>query len=66
MCTSAVLLASLDRITHETTLMLLTLNHDAAQTSDRREAKRRVLELQDKAQELLDWLSEVRLEAPRN
>ena len=31
---------------------------------DRREATRRVTELRSKAQEMLDWLSEVRLEDP--
>jgi hypothetical protein len=35
-------------------------------TTDRREAKRRVLEIRARAQELFDWLAEVGLEETRN
>ena len=68
MTRTAALLASLEAIAYETTVMLAAL--DAAESlpspSDRREAKRRVLEIRGRAQELFDWLSEARLEEPRN
>ena len=68
MTTSAALLSSLEAITHETTQMLSVLDDDAAKLSanDRREAKRRVIEIRTKAQELFEWISEARLEEPRN
>jgi hypothetical protein len=44
MTPTAVLLASLDTIAAETTTMLSALD-DAGMTTDRREAKRRVLEI---------------------
>ncbi len=63
MSATADLLASLDVIAHETSLMLNALDvADVRRQEDRREAKRRVLEIRAKAQELFDWLSEVRLE----
>lgn len=65
MTATAALLASLESITYETVQMLAVLD-DEAPSSDRREAKRRVLEIRAKAQELFDWLSEARLEEPRN
>jgi len=65
MFATAALLASLDTITHETTSMLTVLD-DAEMTTDRREAKRRVLELRGLAQELFDWLAVAGLEEPRN
>lgn len=65
MSATVALLSSLEAITYETVQMLAVLE-DEEQTSDRREAKRRVLEIRAKAQELLDWLAEVRLEEPRN
>lgn len=65
MTRTAELLASLDVIAHETTRMLTTLE-DMPATSDRREAKRRVLEIRGLTQEFFDWLAEVRLETPRN
>jgi hypothetical protein len=49
---AAVLLASLDVITAETTTMLSTL-YDVSPSSDRHEAKRRVLEIRGLAQETL-------------
>jgi hypothetical protein len=51
MTPTAALLASLDTITAETTTMLSALD-DAGMTTDRREAKRRVLEIRARAQEL--------------
>jgi hypothetical protein len=65
MTATAILLASLDVITAETTTMLSALD-DADLTPDRREAKRRVLEIRARAQELFDWLAEVGLEESRN
>jgi hypothetical protein len=65
MSATAVLLESLDVISAETVTMLAEL--DAAQlTPDRREAKRRVLEIKGKAQELFDWLTAVGLEETRH
>ena len=65
MSVTADLLASLDVITHETTRMQTVLNEGhIVRTDDRREAIRRVTELRSKAQEMLDWLSEVRFEDP--
>lgn len=34
--------------------------------NERREARRKVLQMRGIAQELFDWLGEVRLEEPRN
>jgi hypothetical protein len=65
MTATAALLASLDVITAETTTMLTALD-DATASPDRREAKRRVLEIKALSQELFEWLSEVELEVPRN
>ena len=63
MSVTADLLASLEVIGHETTLMLTTLDTaDVRRPEDRREVKRRVAELRTKAQELFDWLAEARLE----
>jgi hypothetical protein len=62
---TAALLASLDVISHETTRMLAVLD-DVSATSDRREAKRRVLEIRANAHELIEWLSEVGIETARN
>lgn len=45
--------------------MLALLDEDLG-GADRRELKRRVLELQTKAQELIDWLSAARLEMEPN
>jgi hypothetical protein len=68
MPTTAFLLASLDTISHEATLMLAALDAagDEVRQEDRREAKRRVTVIREEAQAMLDWLSEVRLEEPRN
>ena len=67
MTVSAALLASLDVISHETTIMEAVLDDATGlPASERREAKRRVLEIRGLAQELFTWLSEVRLEEPRN
>jgi len=65
MTATAALLASLDTITAETTTMLTALD-GAAASPDRREAKRRVLEIRGFAQELFDWLAVAGLEEPRN
>ena len=66
---TATILESLDFITHETTrmLQLLDAGEPAVQAeADRREVKRRVLEIHGKTHELFDWLSAARLEDPRN
>lgn len=65
---SALLLASLDAISHETTAILEALEHarGAIAELDRREAKRRTLEIRAKAQEFFEWLSASRLEEPKN
>ena len=57
---TASLLSSLDVIAHETTSMLNALDRqrETIPEEDRREAKRRVLELRAKAQELFDWIGE--------
>ena len=65
MFATATLLSSLNAITAETVTMLTVLD-EAKMTSDRREAKRRVLEIKGKAQELFEWLSAVGLEETRN
>ena len=67
MTTSAALLASLDLISHETTMMVIALDVAAGlPESERREARRRVLEIRARTQELLEWVSEARIEEPRN
>jgi hypothetical protein len=65
MSATAALLQSLYVISAETVTMLTDL--DAAKlTPDRREAKRRVLEIKGLAHELFDWLNAVGLEETRN
>jgi hypothetical protein len=68
MTASAALLRSLDAISAETTAMLDVLDSPRGDVPDdsRREAKRRVLEIRARTQELFDWISEARLESPRN
>jgi hypothetical protein len=67
MTTSAALLASLETITHETVLMADALDvAEGLPAGERREAKRRVMEIRARAQELFEWVSEARLEEPRN
>ncbi len=68
MTATAALLASLEKITHETTTMLAALDHYAStlQQGDLRDAKGQVYEIRNRAQKLFDWLGEVRLEEPRN
>jgi hypothetical protein len=67
MTASAALLSSLDVISHETTLMEIALDDaEALPASERREAKRRVMEIRARAQELFEWISAARLEEPRN
>jgi hypothetical protein len=68
MTPTAALLASLEAIFHEMTSMLMVLDEAESilPASERREAKRRVLEMRGKTQELLEWLSEARLEEPTN
>jgi hypothetical protein len=65
MSATTALIQSLDIITAETVTMLAAL-HEAQMTPDRREAKRRVLQIRTDAQELFDWLSAVGLEETRN
>ena len=63
MSVTADLLASLGVITHGTTRMRSVLDEGhIVRADDRREAIRRVTELRTKAQEMFDWLSEVRFE----
>ncbi len=52
---TAVMLASLEAVIAETVTMLDVLD-DAETTRDRREAKRRVLEIRAKAHELFSWI----------
>jgi hypothetical protein len=67
MTASAALLASLETIAHETTLMADALDTATGlPANERREAKRRVMEIRARAQELFEWISEARLEDPRN
>jgi hypothetical protein len=68
MSATAELLASLDVISHETTRMLSVLDESESKLSrsDRREARRFVVQIRRKAQVLSDWISEARLEEPRN
>jgi hypothetical protein len=66
MSATADLLASLDVITHEATIMLRAAESYEVSPADRRELKRRVLAIRGQAQEIFDWLSESRLEEPRN
>ena len=67
MTASAALLASLDVISHETTIMEVTLDDaEGLPPGERHEAKRRVMEIRARAQELFEWISEARLEEPRN
>ena len=65
---TATLLQSLDVITADAVTMLTALDEaeSVMSPSDRREAKRRVLEIRGKAQELFDWLNAVGLEETRN
>lgn len=65
MSATATLLKSLDVVVAETVTMLAVLD-EAKLTPDRREAKRRVLEIRANAQELFDWLNAVGLEETRN
>ncbi|MEA2345188.1 MAG: hypothetical protein QOF63_3357 [Thermoanaerobaculia bacterium] len=65
MTATATMLQSLDVISAETVTMLAELD-TAKLTPDRREAKRRVLEIKANAQELFDWLTAVGLEETRN
>lgn len=65
--TTATLLISLERIEHETREMLSALDDPASSNStNRREVKRRVLEIRAGARELTTWLGEARLEEPAN
>ena len=69
MAATPALLSSLDVIAHETTLMLDVLDRERisiVNADDRREVKRRVLEIRGKAQELFEWLSAARLDELEN
>jgi hypothetical protein len=69
MAATPALLSSLDTIAYETTLMLDVLDRERAtipSAEDRREVKRRVMELRGKAQELFEWLSTTKLEELEN
>jgi hypothetical protein len=63
---NAVLLVSLTAISHETRTMLLALDEPHVEPSNRREARRRVLEIVEKVTEYFDWLDDVWIDAPRN
>lgn len=60
------LLLHLEAIAQEATAAISLLGSLDANPSDRREAIRRITEIRTKTQELFDWLSEARLEDPRN
>lgn len=61
--TTATLLLALELIEHETREMLAALDDAASANSpNRREVKRRVLEIRAGARELTRWLGEGRLE----
>lgn len=65
--TSAALLAALDVIGHETTHMLNLIDNAPQITAhDLREVKRHVLNIRGEAHLLIEWLSQARLEAPKN
>jgi hypothetical protein len=67
--TTASLLSSLETIAFETTKMLAALddaNAGEVSSPDRREVKRRVVDRREKVHELIEELSAVRLEEPRN
>lgn len=67
MTATASLLRSLDAISHETTLMVGVLDDvEGLPANERREARRKVLQMRAIAHELFDWLSAARLEEPRN
>ena len=65
MTATAELLTSLETISYETVRMLQLIDA-ASKSPSRPELKRRVLELRGNAQELIDWLTESRLEEPTN
>ncbi len=56
MTPTAVMLASLEAVTAETVTMLDVLDH-VETTRERREARRHVLDIRARAQELLGWLA---------
>jgi hypothetical protein len=65
--TTATLLLGLERIEHETRDMLFALDDAASANSpNRHEVKRRLLEIRESARELTTWLGEVRLDEPAN
>lgn len=65
--TTATLLISLEHVMHETRNMLDALDiATAAMLPDRREIKRRVLEIEAGACELIEWLGAARLEDQSN
>lgn len=67
MTVTAELLASLDVISLETTNMFRAIDGDRAiAAEDRREVKRRILEIRSEVHELSAWLSAMRLEEPKN
>lgn len=63
MTATAQILARLETITFESQRIVEVIDEAMLPSpSDRHEAKRRVLEIQAKAQEVFDWFSEMRLE----
>lgn len=64
---AAQLLQSLDLITAEIVTMLDVLDTaPRLSPDDRREAKRRVMEMRARAQEVFEWVRETRLGEPTN
>jgi len=62
--TTATILFSLERITHEIRVMLSAIDDSDSVNSPetRHELKRRILEMRAGAHDLMEWLGEVRLE----
>jgi hypothetical protein len=62
--TTAILLLSLERITHEIREMLSAIDasDSVASPAARHELRRRIFGMRTEAQELMEWLAEVRLE----
>jgi hypothetical protein len=66
--TTATILFSLERITHEIRVMLSAIDDsDSVESPEtRHELKRRIFEMRTGAQELIEWLGEMGLEDPAN
>ncbi|HEX2121734.1 MAG TPA: hypothetical protein VHL59_08840 [Thermoanaerobaculia bacterium] len=59
---TAELLASLEAISNETTRMLAILDDPETKSSQRREIKRRVVQIRETTHALIEWLAEAALE----